>query len=189
MFLHSRYFWLTLHPFFKAGELVRADESPGSPREQMQTPAQRALCRCNTSSPWGWVWRGVSAALWPHCSVVCSAAPPPAGWEMEPTQRPLAKSCFTQCISDNPESILFTVIAFQRVQTEASMKKNTINHRASFSGPQWTRFKPGLLAQFNTSNHFWQGCSQITFWFIATGANPSTSFKWMVLCVQTKDCL
>lgn len=189
MFLHNRYFQLTLSPFLKAHTFVKADEPPRSPRKQMQRPMQKALCRYNTSSPWGWVLRGVSRVLWFHCSVACFAAPQPAGWEMESTQRPLAKHCFTQRISDNPESILFKVITFQRVQTEASMKKNTINHRASFSGPRWTRFKPGLLAQFNTSNHFWQGCSQITFWFIAMGANPSTSFKWMVLCVQTKDCL
>jgi len=83
--------------------------------------------------------------------------------EIELTRRPLERHCFTQCISDNQESILFKVITFQCVQTEASMKKNTINHHASLSGPQRTRFKPGLSAQFNTSNHFWQQCSQITF--------------------------
>lgn len=168
---------------------VKADKPTHSPRKQMHTPMQNVLCRCNSSSPWDWVLQGVSTALGSHCSVVCSAAPQPAGWEIESTQRPLAKRCFTQWISDNPESILFKVIAFQHVQTEGSMKENTINHSASVSGPQWTRFKPGLLAQFNTSNHFWQGCSQITFWFIAKGANPSTSFSWMVLCVQTKNCL
>lgn len=150
---------------------------------------QKTLCRCNTSSPWDWVLRGVSTVLWSHCSAACSAAPQPAGWERESTQRRLAKCCFTRCISDNPESILLKVIAFQRVPTEASMRTNTINHCASFSGPQRTRFKAGLLALVNTSNHFWQGCSQITSWFIAMGANPSTSLKWMVLCVQTKACL
>lgn len=174
--LHNRYFLLTWHPFLKTHIFIKAVKPPCSPRKQTQTPRQKALCRCNMSSPWDWVLRGVSTVLWSHCSVACSAAPRPAGWEMESTQRPLRKRCFTQCISDNSESILYKVITFQGVQTEASMKKNTINHRASFSGPQWTRFKPGFLAQFNTSNHFWQRCSQITFWFIAMGANPSTSF-------------
>lgn len=150
---------------------------------------QSALCRCNTSSPWDWALTAVSAVLWSRCSAACSAAPQPAVGEIELTQRPLGKHCFTQCISDNLESILFKVITFQCVQTEASMKKNTINHHASLSGPQRTRFKPGLSAQFNTSNHFWHRCSQITFWFIAMRANPSTSFKWMALRVQTKDCL